>query len=171
MKKVKMSSFEDMRTLVHRALFVLTLFFTLGVSVQNLGAQVVVGPPPNWISSGEANTVIVNEMTVLQGNLNGLPPGPAANAIEEVLELYDLIQANIIQTDDVGNSVYEAFGAQFGQVPVVYASGTPNGADMEAATNITYTPQQSDALSPKIGTPSYSGVLSLYYEVANKLSN
>lgn len=169
MKKVKMLSFRDEKALLKMAFFALMLLFTFVVGLQEATAQVVQGPPPNWMSPAEANAVINNELEELGDDLAILPPGPAATSIDELMIIYDLISQNITHLNDVGESVYAAFSEAYGQVPVVYAEGGAS-PDTEAGSTIVYTPEVSDANSPKPTSPNYNGIYAKYEEVVDKLT-
>lgn len=164
-----MSSFEGMRARAIGLLFSLMLFFTFMAGLQEVGAQVVPGAPPTFLQPAQANDVIVLKLDILQTELATLPPGPAATAVESALTLYDLIQANIVELNDVGSAVYAAFGDQFGQVPVVYDNGNnPNidaGGGTSSIGNISI-----DEYQPNPSNPGYLGVLTLYNEVVGTLS-
>lgn len=169
MKKVKKSSFNNLKRRVKKSVFALTFLLAFAMSFVDAGAQVIQGPEPNWMNPAEANAIINNEMVELQDELDILPPGPASNAISEVMELYDLIQAYIIELDKVGESVYSAFGSQYGQMPVVYTEDPIPVTDSDAGS-VTYLPVLNDAHVPNTNAPNYNAIKALYEDVVDKLT-
>ena len=166
-----MSSFESVRARGIGLLFALMLFFTFIAGLQEVGAQIVQGAPPTFMQPAEANDVIVQEMHALETELSSVPPGPAATAIGEAMTLYDLIQSNIVELNDVGSAIYAAFGAQYGQVPILYDNGNSDVLiDAGSGTASSIGNISMDAFQPNPTSPGYYNIVTLYNEVVGKLS-